>query len=57
MKSFTAKVRVGEALYGQGLGRSKKEAEQAAAETAYGELSELSRIDAAGLDAASSTDD
>ena len=38
MKTFTAKVRVGEELYGNGVGRSKKEAEQAAAETAYGEI-------------------
>ncbi len=38
MKTFTAQVRVGEQLYGNGVGRSKKEAEQAAAETAYGEL-------------------
>ena len=29
---------MGEALYGNGVGRSKKEAEQAAAETAYGEI-------------------
>ena len=41
MKTFTAQVRVGDDLYGNGVGRSKKEAEQAAAETAYGELSEL----------------
>jgi ribonuclease-3 len=34
-KTFTAQVRVGEALYGRGTGRSKKEAEQQAAETAY----------------------
>jgi ribonuclease-3 len=34
-KTFTARVRVGEALYGHGTGRSKKEAEQQAAETAY----------------------
>jgi ribonuclease-3 len=40
MKSFTAKVRVGEGLYGQGLGRSKKEAEQQAAETAYRDIVE-----------------
>ncbi len=40
MKSFTAQVRVGGRLYGNGLGRSKKEAEQGAAETAYGELAE-----------------
>jgi len=38
MKTFTAKVKVGEGLYGNGVGRSKKEAEQAAAETAYGEI-------------------
>ncbi|MFE6646307.1 ribonuclease III [Nocardioides sp. NPDC057772] len=38
MKTFTAKVRVGDQLYGNGVGRSKKEAEQAAAETAYGEI-------------------
>jgi ribonuclease III len=36
MKTFTAQVRVGDQLYGNGTGRSKKEAEQAAAETAYG---------------------
>ena len=29
---------MGEGLYGNGVGRSKKEAEQAAAETAYGEI-------------------
>ena len=40
MKTFTAQVRVGERLYGNGVGRSKKEAEQAAAETAYGEIAE-----------------
>ena len=38
MKTFTAQVRVGDQRYGNGIGRSKKEAEQAAAETAYGEL-------------------
>ena len=38
MKTFTAQVRVRERLYGNGVGRSKKEAEQAAAETAYGEI-------------------
>ena len=38
MKTFTAQVRVGDQLYGNGVGRSKKEAEQAAAETAYGEI-------------------
>ncbi|MDT0202911.1 ribonuclease III [Nocardioides sp. AE5] len=38
MKSFTAQVRVGDGTYGHGVGRSKKEAEQQAAETAYGEI-------------------
>ncbi|MEP9364429.1 ribonuclease III [Nocardioides sp. CN2-186] len=38
MKTFTAQVRVGDGLYGNGVGRSKKEAEQAAAETAYGDI-------------------
>ena len=37
-KTFTARVRVGAGCYGHGTGRSKKEAEQRAAETAYGEL-------------------
>jgi len=40
MKTFTAQVRVGDKRYGNGVGRSKKEAEQAAAETAYGELAD-----------------
>ena len=34
-KTFTAQVRVGHERYGHGSGRSKKEAEQQAAETAY----------------------
>lgn len=38
MKTFHAQVRVGDRLYGDGTGRSKKEAEQAAAQTAYGEI-------------------
>jgi ribonuclease III len=38
MKTFTAQVRVADQLYGNGIGHSKKEAEQAAAETAYGEI-------------------
>lgn len=37
-KTFTAQVRVADRLYGNGVGRSKKEAEQGAAETAYGEI-------------------
>ncbi|NPC95572.1 ribonuclease III [Nocardioides sp. zg-DK7169] len=40
MKTFTAQVKVADRLYGNGVGRSKKEAEQAAAETAYGEIVE-----------------
>ena len=39
LKVFHAQVRVGEDRYGNGVGRSKKEAEQAAAETAYVEIS------------------
>ncbi len=35
MKTFMARVRVREELYGRGVGRSKKEAEQQAAEAAY----------------------
>lgn len=38
LKVFTARVRVGEGVYGHGVGRSKKEAEQQAAQTAYSEL-------------------
>jgi ribonuclease III len=34
-KTFTARVRVGSQTYGEGEGRSKKEAEQQAAEAAY----------------------
>ena len=38
MKTFVARVRVGQQLLGNGAGRSKKEAEQGAAETAYREI-------------------
>ena len=38
MKTFLAQVRIGEQVFGNGAGRSKKEAEQGAAETAYGEI-------------------
>ncbi|WP_258236378.1 ribonuclease III [Nocardioides campestrisoli] len=50
MKTFTAQVRVGDSLYGHGTGRSKKEAEQAAAQTAYGEIlaARLEADDSAG---------
>ncbi|MEI6375491.1 MAG: ribonuclease III [Actinomycetes bacterium] len=37
-KEFRAQVRVGDSLYGNGAGRSKKEAEQQAAATAYDAL-------------------
>jgi len=40
MKTFTAQVRVANRLHGHGVGRSKKEAEQQAAESAYGTLVE-----------------
>ena len=51
LKTFTAQVRVGEELYGNGLGRSKKEAEQAAAETAYSEIAgKLGVVDIATAD-------
>ena len=49
MKTFTAKVRVGDSLYGNGVGRSKKEAEQAAAETAYGEIAARLGVDDADI--------
>ncbi len=56
-KTFTAKVRVGESLYGRGLGRSKKEAEQQAAETAYNELSDAAAADPAeGVDGVEEVD-
>ena len=38
-KVFTAQVRLGDQLYGNGVGRSKKEAEQQAAQAAYSSLS------------------
>lgn len=38
LKTFTAQVRVADRLHGHGVGRSKKEAEQQAAESAYGTL-------------------
>ena len=46
-KSFAARVRVCGELIGVGHGRSKKEAEQEAAATAYAELLEKSRARAA----------
>jgi ribonuclease-3 len=38
-KTFVARVKVGDSVYGNGVGRSKKEAEQQAAETAWLALS------------------
>lgn len=55
MKTFTAQVRVGEGLYGNGVGRSKKEAEQAAAETAYGEIAASLGVEDPAADAAAHT--
>jgi ribonuclease-3 len=49
-KTFTAEVLVGERRYGHGTGRSKKEAEQQAAETAYRAIAEEYGVDAAALD-------
>jgi ribonuclease-3 len=46
-KSFRARVRVGQELYGDGRGHSKKEAEQQAAATAYAELQVLTADTAA----------
>lgn len=44
-KSFRARVRVAGELYGDGHGRSKKEAEQEAAATAYAELLALRAVE------------
>ncbi|MGI8577234.1 MAG: ribonuclease III [Nocardioidaceae bacterium] len=51
-KTFVARVRVGEAIYGHGTGRSKKEAEQQAAETAW---QSIKAEQAAGVDLATVT--
>lgn len=45
MKTFTARVRVGGEVYGHGVGSSKKEAEQLAAETAYREITRTDDAD------------
>ena len=57
MKTFTAQVRVGDRLYGNGVGRSKKEAEQAAAETAYGEIAPTLGVTDPTADAAAGASD
>ncbi len=43
-KRFTAQVRFGAELYGYGEGRSKKQAEQGAASTAYEQLKSVTRV-------------
>jgi ribonuclease III len=49
-KTFVARVRVTSGIYGEGIGRSKKEAEQQAAETAWRSLREKpSALDPGGL--------
>ncbi|MBF4160430.1 ribonuclease III [Nocardioides sp. CBS4Y-1] len=50
-KTFMAKVRVADKLYGNGTGRSKKEAEQAAAQTAYREIAESLGLSPTGVPA------
>jgi len=54
MKTFSAQVRVGDRLYGNGRGRSKKEAEQGAAQTAYVEICDDLGLDPTGRAATSS---
>ncbi|MEY3697121.1 MAG: Ribonuclease 3, partial [Actinomycetota bacterium] len=44
-KQFTAQVKIGDRLYGNGEGRSKKEAEQQAAATAFHILSEQPNLE------------
>ena len=51
MKTFVARVRVGEQVLGNGTGRSKKEAEQGAAETAYREIKATQPSEPAATDA------
>jgi len=48
LKTFTAQVRVNDRLHGHGVGRSKKEAEQQAAESAYRTLTTEFAAAAAG---------
>ena len=50
-KTFTAEVQVGSHRYGHGTGRSKKEAEQQAAETAYRAIAAEHMVSAPGSDA------
>lgn len=55
-KVFTARVRVGDDLYGHGVGRSKKEAEQQAAQTAYQSLTAAVALEDAEAAAAEADD-
>jgi ribonuclease-3 len=58
LKTFTARVRVAGRLHGHGVGRSKKEAEQQAAESAYRTLSsELAEAAVVALAAAEAVAD
>ena len=45
-RMFTAQVRVGDRLFGHGQGRTKKQAEQQAAQTAFDEVREAFGDDA-----------
>ncbi|MEZ5185652.1 MAG: ribonuclease III [Candidatus Nanopelagicales bacterium] len=45
-RMFTARVRVGDQLYGRGQGRTKKQAEQEAAQTAFEQVRRLLAADA-----------
>jgi ribonuclease-3 len=56
-KTFTAQVKVGNRLYGHGTGRSKKEAEQQAAEAAYLAIAAARDDDAAAVDDVNDADD
>lgn len=56
MKTFVARVRVGDLVLGNGHGRSKKEAEQGAAETAYHEI-QATQVAQVAADAASVSTD
>src|SRR5271170_1538149 len=47
-KSFRASVRIGGSTYGEGEGRSKKEAEQQAAEAAWNAITQSNSVAAAG---------
>ncbi|MDQ3628929.1 MAG: ribonuclease III [Actinomycetota bacterium] len=49
-KSFTAHVRVGDQVYGHGIGRSKKAAEQQAAETAWREIRAVHPLEVPSVD-------